>query len=444
MVLISFLFLSLFLLCGLLSISSEKLDYHSFEPPFNDVDSSGERIVNRHWRGAGTTVVNSNFIRLTPDRQSKKGALWSRKPLAVPSFSSVFKFRIAGQGKNFFGDGIALWIVQQGYYIEGQVHGFVEKFVGIGIIFDTFKNMESIESHRDVTVLINDGEKTFEMMTKDVKGCNINVRYHSDRADYSVSDASRAKVIVNETSFELYVDAKNTGEWVECLVLRNLSMPNMWVENSFVGMTATTGQLADNHDVISLSSYSDSKVMEILESSKAIDSKRYYPLIPSEPIENRINRLEDAANELYSKFAFFDHHVEHEIVAVNDHIESVILKLKNREDGAEQRIVNLEEIVRKEVEGTINSRIKAIEVSLDRNMDQKIHRKTNMLEQKLDSRTAETAAAAGMASAGSSESGVGICPCSSMPFYLSILFNVLACLWFFYLFRVLSKKHHLP
>lgn len=181
-----------------LFVYSEKLDYHSFEPPFADVDHSGERMVSRHWRTFGTTTVNSNFIRLTPDRQSKKGAVWSRKPIGVPSFSSILKFRISGQGKNFFGDGLALWFVQQGYYTEGSLHGFHDKFVGIGIIFDTFKNTENLASHRDVTVLVNDGEKTWELMTEDVKGCNINVRYHADRADFSVTDASRAKVLIED------------------------------------------------------------------------------------------------------------------------------------------------------------------------------------------------------------------------------------------------------
>jgi len=178
--------------------SAEFLENHTFQPPFQEVDASGTRVVNSQWRQSGTTVVNNNFIRLTPDRQSKKGALWSRKAVGVPDFSTVLKFRISGQGKNFFGDGIALWLVQQGYYVEGDIHGFEEKFVGVGIVFDTFRNTENLANHRDVTVLINDGTKTYEMMTKDVIGCNTNVRYHADRADFSVLDASRAKIVVSD------------------------------------------------------------------------------------------------------------------------------------------------------------------------------------------------------------------------------------------------------
>lgn len=178
----------------------EILESHTFQPPYQEVDGAGTRLVSSHWRTSGTAVVNSNFIRLTPDRQSKKGALWSKKSVSVPYFSSILKFRISGQGKNFFGDGIGLWVVQQSYYAEGNIHGFQEKFVGIGIIFDTFKNTENIASHRDVTVLVNDGTKTYEMMTENVQGCNMNVRYHADRADFSVLDASRAKIIVTDST----------------------------------------------------------------------------------------------------------------------------------------------------------------------------------------------------------------------------------------------------
>ena len=46
---------------------------------------------------------------------------------------------------------------------------FKYKNTGIGVIFDTFRNTENPHSHRDVTVLINDGEKTWAMMTAEVQ-----------------------------------------------------------------------------------------------------------------------------------------------------------------------------------------------------------------------------------------------------------------------------------
>jgi mannose-binding lectin 2 len=188
------------LICVALVSAEELLEFHTFQPPFNEVDTAGVRSVSSHWRASGTAVVNNNFVRLTPDRQSKKGALWSRKAVGVPNMSSILKFRISGQGKLFFGDGIGWWIVQQSYYNEGDLHGFQEKYVGIGIIFDTFKNTENLANHRDITVLVNDGTKTYEMMTQQVQGCNTNIRYHAQRADFSVLDSSRAKIVLNDQS----------------------------------------------------------------------------------------------------------------------------------------------------------------------------------------------------------------------------------------------------
>ncbi len=48
---------------------AERMEFHSFEPPFEDIDNSGVRQVNKHWRTSGHAVVNYNFARLTPDRQ---------------------------------------------------------------------------------------------------------------------------------------------------------------------------------------------------------------------------------------------------------------------------------------------------------------------------------------------------------------------------------------
>ena len=161
------------------NVHAEKISSHSFTPPFEEIDTSGQRMVQHGWRVSGATVVNNNFARLTPDLQSKRGAIWSREPLDVPSFSAVLKFRISGKGKDLFGDGMAVWLVQQGYYIEGDLHGFQDDFIGVGILFDTFKNTEHPEAHKDVTILINDGEKTWEMMTETVL-----VRLHSRNRNY--------------------------------------------------------------------------------------------------------------------------------------------------------------------------------------------------------------------------------------------------------------------
>jgi len=357
-------------------------------------------------------------------------SVWSRKSIGVPSFSSILKFRISGQGKTFFGDGLALWIVKQSYYTEGDVHGYNEKFVGIGIIFDTFRNTESYDKHRDVTVLINDGEKTLEMMTKDVIGCNINVRYHAERADFTVNDLSRARIIFNNTNFQLHIDAKNSGQWEECITLSNLTLPADFTENAYIGLTASTGQLADNHDVLGLATYSDFNVMESFEAEKS--EKRLYPQIPDEPMLMRVRRLEDHANEVLGKLDFVDHHVEHELVSVNDHIESMLAKLKKREDVAEGRIDNLEDTVRKEVEGTLSKRIAAVEARLEKSLDISLSNKVSQEASNILSSTKLL-----------DKDGVPSCQCSSWLLYFTILINIGVCGFAYDIYRR-SRKFHLP
>lgn len=51
-------------LCTL--ISSSKLLLHSFEPPFNEVDGSGDRMINKHWRTSGHAGLHPLLISCQP------------------------------------------------------------------------------------------------------------------------------------------------------------------------------------------------------------------------------------------------------------------------------------------------------------------------------------------------------------------------------------------
>jgi mannose-binding lectin 2 len=48
------------------------------------------------------------------------------------------------------------------------------------------------------------------------------------------------------------LDSKNSGEYTSCVKDVELELPAGWNANAYIGLTATTGQLADNHDVLSL------------------------------------------------------------------------------------------------------------------------------------------------------------------------------------------------
>ncbi|KAJ1381418.1 hypothetical protein B484DRAFT_411749, partial [Ochromonadaceae sp. CCMP2298] len=134
----------------------------------------------------------------------------------------------------------------------------------------------------DVTVLVNDGTKSYELMTEvieDVFGCAARIRYHSERADFSVTDSSRAKVVLQGPSLHVYVDAANTEDWVLCVSIDDVSLPEDWAKHAYIGVTATTGQLADNHDILGLQVYSDLASMEAAEAEYDLsDTDAHVPL----------------------------------------------------------------------------------------------------------------------------------------------------------------------
>ena len=125
------------------------------------------------------------------------------------------------------------------------------------------------------------------MMIEDVQGCAMNMRYHSERADFTIKDSSRAKIeITPENGLIINIDARNTGEWTECVTIPNLPLPAEWTRAAHIGITASTGQLADNHDVISFITYDNNQVLTHL----LLHTRAYTHSVTSEFVAARTSR----------------------------------------------------------------------------------------------------------------------------------------------------------
>jgi mannose-binding lectin 2 len=349
---------------------ASKLEVLSFKAPFQEVDSGGERVLGNMWRTSGSAVVHTNFVRLTPDRQSKKGAVWSASSLGVVELSATIKFRISGQGKKYFGDGMALWLTDVRSYRAGDFHGVAEEFRGVGVIFDTFKNVETVSLHKDITVVINEGSSDAEAMLSGAIGCAGRLRYHEDRGDFSVAALSRAKLTiaplssVNDTALGLTVllDEENSGIWVECAKAKlPQALDAAWLHRAHLGITASTGQLADNHDLLSLEVFDDQ--FTHLEAEVAQAQPRYFQ--PGEGITtDRFARIESQLDALVAQLEHLQHQLEHEMVAVDDHVRVTLEKLSRQEDISMGRIDALEAKVVSNVEDSLSQRIAALEQAM--------------------------------------------------------------------------------
>ena len=145
-------------------------------------------------------------------------------------------------------------------------------------------------------------------------------------------------------SLTVQIDPKNTGEWMPCATVEDIKLKENWLVDAHVGFTGTTGQLADNHDIISFQAFSDSAVMETVEEKHAF--RRHFEIGLNSTDGERIARIEDALNTVMEKLSHFDHHTEHELVNIEDNLKNLLGKLERKEEAVEERISKVEEVRR--------------------------------------------------------------------------------------------------
>ena len=80
---------------------------------------------------------------------------------------------------------------------------------------------------------------------------------------------------------------------------------------------------------------------------------------------------------------YMDHHYEHHFVTNSDNIDHVKAKLDKRDENSQHRITELEDLVKKEVSGTLGDRLNTLESTLKAKMDHKILK----FESKIDKQT---------------------------------------------------------
>ena len=100
-------------------------------------------------------MATSEYIRLTPDQQSKTGGLWSRvvsftasekalkiiliKPITFPWWELQLAYKIHGQGKSIAADGLGMFIIKErGQF--GSALGGPSTFTGFAALMDSYKN----------------------------------------------------------------------------------------------------------------------------------------------------------------------------------------------------------------------------------------------------------------------------------------------------------------
>ncbi|GAA5817354.1 hypothetical protein MFLAVUS_010898 [Mucor flavus] len=218
---------------------------HSISMPYID-----DELQNRWFDFAGNTVINTNHqIRLTSTKQSQLGYLWSRLPIIGDNFQIEVEFKVDGASGHLYGDGFAMWLTKQ-RMTEGPVFGSVDNFEGLGIFFDTYDNERA---HRHtfpyVMAMLGDGTQSYnndkDGSDKELAGCEADFR--------AKGFPTRARLTYHKNNFlQLELVWRNEDEWEQCFKKTEIVLP----EQMYLGFSAHTGEVTDNHDIISVTTKS--------------------------------------------------------------------------------------------------------------------------------------------------------------------------------------------
>ncbi|KAJ0013090.1 hypothetical protein NQD34_017424 [Periophthalmus magnuspinnatus] len=208
----------------------------------------------------GDAMVTTEQVRLTPDLQSRQGAVWSRVPCHLKDWEMQVHFKIHGQGKkNLNGDGLAVWYTKERMH-KGPVFGNMDNFTGLGVFVDTYPNEEKhLEAQKKrytprterifplVLAMVGNGTISYDHerdgKPTELGSCNAMVRNLKHDTFLFIRYVSRRLTVM--------IDIDGQHEWRDCLDLPGVRLPKGY----YFGASALTGDLTDNHDIISMKLY---------------------------------------------------------------------------------------------------------------------------------------------------------------------------------------------
>ncbi|KAL1606509.1 hypothetical protein SLS60_003914 [Paraconiothyrium brasiliense] len=213
---------------------------HSLETPYLDSD-----MQSRWWDFGGDCIIRTDkYIRLASDKPSRDGWIFSRVPLTATNWEIMVEFKISGQG-NLYGDGFAMWLTKQ-RASPGNVFGAADNFEGLGVFFDTYKNNRPGTVFPYIMAMNGDGKTPYD---KDNDGKANELAGCSARGIRNAGIPTKARfTYFADKSLKLDLQYKQEDEWTECFEIENFKVPPV----AYLGFSAETGELSDNHDIISV------------------------------------------------------------------------------------------------------------------------------------------------------------------------------------------------
>lgn len=217
---------------------------HSLSSPFLDSD-----MQSRYFEFGEDTIVRADqYIRLTSDRQAQSGWLFSRMPMTATNWMIEVEFKIHGVG-HLHGDGMAIWLTEERAK-PGNVFGHADNFNGLGIFIDTYKNSRPGVVFPYVMAMLGNSSVSYDQnhdgKENEMAGCSARGIRGTDAVPKKIR-----MTYYQDTSLKVELQYKAENEWTECFETEAFKLP----QTSYLGFSAHTGELTDNHDIMSVNSF---------------------------------------------------------------------------------------------------------------------------------------------------------------------------------------------
>lgn len=213
---------------------------HSLFPPY--VDST---LQNNYWDYGGDAIIDTNrYVMLTQDRRNESGWLWSRLPIEASDFEITAEFALKGRAPQVVGDGFAMWLTSARTE-RGPAFGLQEQWKGLAIIFDTYANAPHRGFFPRISAVYNDGTMVYNVQKdgegQDLAQCSMQLRR-------TPAETRLRFTYVKDVYMELAIQNMEWNKWSTCFKLP----PVEWPSAPFLGFSASTGDLHDSHNIVSV------------------------------------------------------------------------------------------------------------------------------------------------------------------------------------------------
>jgi len=194
------------------------------------------------WTHGGSAIASDDQIRITPSIRSQKGWIWSKNAMTADNWLLEVKLRVNGRGR-IGADGMAIWFTETPG-VEGPVFASNDYWKGLGVFLDSFDN-DALQNNPLIAVMINDGTKSYDHQhdgsgqiqgscIRDFRNKPLPIRLKIEYVNQGLTIYLNNGISQDDNAFEL------------CARVDGIQLP----KTGYLGVTAATGGLADDHDVL--------------------------------------------------------------------------------------------------------------------------------------------------------------------------------------------------